>query len=366
MATTAATTTKTMRAAVLVDEGDPETALVVRTEPLPEPGIDEVRVRIRTAALNHLDVWIRKGLPSVPKPRITGADGMGVIDAVGPGAEAVLAVRGLAVGDRVVLDPGASCGACRACGEGETSLCPRFRVLGEHTAGTHAEAVVLPAVAVHAAPDHLDDDAAAALMLTFATSWRMLFTRAQVQPHERVLVWGASSGVGTAALQLCRAAGIETIATTRGADKVDALRELGADHVVVTGDGDEFGDPVRAAVDELTGGFGVEVAFDHLGKVAWEPSMLALARGGRYVTCGASTGPMPRAFITRLFWKQLSMLGSTMASRRDVEDLLAFVNRHRIVPRVDSTFALEDVADAHRHLESAAQVGKVVLRVTPG
>lgn len=359
-----ATTTDTMRAAVLVDEGDPDTAIVVREEPRPEPGTGEVRVRITAAALNHLDVWIRKGLPSVPKPRIMGADGAGVIEAVGPGVEASLEVRGLAVGDRVVLDPGSSCGACRACAAGDTSLCPDFRVLGEHRAGTHAQFVVVPVTCVHGAPAHLDDAAAAALMLTFATSWRMLFTRARVQPHERVLVWGASSGVGTAALQLCRAAGIETIATTRDTDKVDALRALGADHVVVTGSGDEFGDPVIAAVDELTGGAGVEVAFDHLGKVAWEPSMLALARGGRYVTCGASTGPMPRAFITRLFWKQLSMLGSTMASRGDVEDLLAFVGRHEIVPQVDSTFALDDVAAAHRHLESAAQVGKVVLRVS--
>lgn len=200
-------------------------------------------------------------------------------------------------------------------------------------------------------------------MLTFATAWRMLFTRAQVSAHERVLVWGASSGVGSAALQLCAAAGIETIATTRGDDKSDALRTLGANHVVVTGSGDDLGDRVTAAVDELTGGDGVDVAFDHLGKVAWEPSMLALRRGGRYVTCGASTGPMPRAFITRLFWKQLSMLGSTMASRSDVEDLLAFVDRHAIVPRVDRVFDLAEVADAHRYLEGSQQVGKVVLRI---
>lgn len=361
MATTA--TTEMMQAAVLVGEGDPDTALVVRAEPIPAPDMGQVRVRVLAAALNHLDVWIRKGLPSVPKPRIMGADAVGIVDAVGPGAESALATRGIAVGDRVVIDPGMSCGACRACAGGETSLCPEFRVLGEHVSGTHAEAVVVPATAVHAAPGHLDDDAAAALMLTFGTSWRMLFTRARLQPHERVLVWGASSGVGTAALQLCRAAGIETIATTRSQAKVDALRELGADHVVVTGSGEDIGDRVVAAVEDITGGEGVEVAFDHLGKVAWEPSMLALARGGRYVTCGASTGPMPRAFITRLFWKQLSMHGSTMASRRDVEELLAFVHRHRIVPRVDSTFALTDVAAAHRHLESAAQVGKVVLRV---
>jgi NADPH2:quinone reductase len=355
----------TMRAAVLVDEGEPESALQVRDEPVPEPGHGQVCVAVSHASLNHLDVWIRKGLPSVPKPRITGADAVGTVDLAGPGSMDVLEVRGIAAGDRVVVDPGSSCGACRACADGDTSLCPTFQVLGEHTAGTHADFVIVDATCVHAAPPHLDDPAAAALMLTFATAWRMLFTRACVTPGERVLVWGASSGVGTAALQLCSAAGIETIATTRSEDKVDELRALGADHVIVTGSGDDLGDRVVAEVGRITGDDGIDVAFDHLGKVAWEPSMLALRRGGRYVTCGASTGPMPRAFITRLFWKQLSMLGSTMASRSDVEDMLAFVNRNRIVPRVDRVFDLDDIASAHRHLESAQQIGKVVLRVAP-
>lgn len=352
-----------MRAAVLVDEGDPATALVVRDEPVPDPGIGEVRVRIDHAALNHLDVWIRRGLPSVQKPRITGADAVGLIEELGAGAEALLERRGLAVGERVVLDPGSSCGACGDCAAGETSLCTRFRVLGEHVDGTHAEAVVVPATSVHPAPAHLDGPRAAALMLTFATAWRMLFSRARVRPGERVLVWGGASGVGSAALQLCAAAGIDTIATTRAADKGELLRQLGAREVVVTGTGDDAGERVVRAVERITAGHGVDVAFDHLGKVAWEPSMLALRRGGRYVTCGATTGAMPRASITRLFWKQLSMLGSTMASGTDVVDMLRFVEQRRIVPRVDSVYELEDVADAHRRLESGRHVGKVVLRV---
>ena len=352
-----------MRAAVLVDEGVAATAIVVRNEPVPVPGIGEVRVRITCAALNHLDVWIRKGMPSVPKPRIMGADAVGVIDAIGAGADAALDIAGLAIGDRVVLDPGASCGACRACASGETSLCPSFRVLGEHVAGTHAEYVVLPAIAAHAAPAHLDDLAAAALTLTFATAWRMLFSRARTRASDRVLVWGASSGVGCAALQLCAAAGVETIATTRGAAKADALHALGADHVIVTGSADDLGDRVTSAVADITEGEGVDVAFDHLGKVAWEPSMVALTRGGRYVTCGASTGGAPHANVTRLFWKQLSMLGSTMASRSDVRDMLTFVERHSIVPHVDASFALVGVVAAHEHLEGADHIGKVVLRV---
>lgn len=354
-----------MQAAVLVAEGDPATALVVREEPVPAAGPGEVLVRVRRAALNHLDLWIRKGMPSVPLPRITGADGCGVVAAVGEAAADALLLRGLVVGDRVLLDPGASCGECRSCASGETSLCPRFRVLGEHVSGTHAQYVLVPVEAVHVAPAHLDDDAAAALPLVFATAWRMLFARAQVLPGERVLVWGASAGVGTAALQLCRSAGIETIATTRTDAKVDALRALGADHVVVTGSGEDAGERVVAAVREATTGDGVDVAFDHLGKVAWEPSMAALRRGGRYVTCGASTGAHPRANVTRLFWKQLSMLGSTMASRGDMDAMLAFVAQHGISPRIDRSFDLADIASAHAYLEQAGQVGKVVIRI-PG
>lgn len=354
-----------MRAAVLVREGDPEDALEVRATARPVPGPGEVRVRLDHAALNHLDLWIRRGMPSVATPRILGADGVGTIGLAGPGAQSLLARRGLSTGDRVVLDPGSSCGTCRACRAGDTSLCRSFRVLGEHVDGTHAEEVVVPAASLHAAPEHLEGAEAGAFMLTFATAWRMLFTRAQVRPAERVLVWGASSGVGSAALQLCRTAGIETIATTRGESKVDVLRALGADHVVVTGDDEGAGARVTDAVRELTAGDGVDVAFDHLGRVAWEPSMVALRRGGRYVTCGATTGANPGAAITRLFWKQLSMLGSTMASAADVSDMLAFVRLHRIVPRVDAVFSLDDVVSAHRHLQAGTQVGKVVLAIRP-
>lgn len=351
-----------MRAAVLIAEGDPDEALVVRREPVPEPNVGEVRVRVSHAALNRLDAWIRVGRPSVDKPRITGADGVGWIDAMGDGADALLAARGLAIGDRVVLDPGASCGACAACTRGETSLCRSFRVLGEHVAGTHAEFVVLPATAVHAAPGHLDDAQAAGLVLTYATAWRMLFARARVQPDERVLVWGGSSGVGSAALQLCASHGIETITTTRSADKREALLALGAAQVVVT-DGEDARAQVLEAVRTTCGPDGIEVAFDHLGQAAWEPSMAALARGGRYVTCGATTGANPPAGITRLFWKQLAMLGSTMASNADVAAMVEHVTRHELVPVVDRTFELDRIAEAHRRIESGDHLGKIVLRV---
>jgi len=352
-----------MRAAVLVREGDATDAIVVRDVPVPEPAADEVRVRVSHAALNHLDIWIRRGLPSVPKPRIMGADAAGWLDTPYPGSVDARMAANLAVGDRVLIDPGASCGSCPRCLAGDTALCRHFRVLGEHVDGTLAEYVVVPASAVHPVPEHLDMEHAAALTLTFATAWRMLFTRAGAQPGERALVWGASSGVGTAAIQLCASSGIATLATTRSDAKVDALRALGADHVVVSGTGHDAADRVLAAVAQAFGPDALDVAFDHLGAAAWEPSMRALARGGRYVTCGATTGAGPPAQITRLFWKQLSMLGSTMASRADVADMLAFVRTHGIAPLIDTSWPLADIHAAHHHLEAGAQTGKVVISI---
>lgn len=353
----------TMRAAVLVAEGDPHDAIVVRDEQVPSVDAGGVRVRLTHASLNHLDLWIRTGMPSVPKPRIMGADGVGVIDDASLTSSMFLRARGFAIGDRVVLDPGIACDGCAGCATGDSALCDRFQVLGEHVAGTHAGAVIVPAANVHRVPAHLDDAQAAALMLAFGTAWRMLFTRAQARPGDHVIVWGASSGVGSAALQLCAAAGIRTLATTRGEHKVQELRDLGADEVVVTGTGEDAGRAVTVAAAAWTAGRGVDVAFDHLGDAAWLPSMRALRKGGRYVTCGATTGAMPAANITRLFWKQLSMLGSTMASRDDMAAMLAFVAEHRITPRVDRVFTLDEIADAHCYLEASSQVGKVVLDV---
>jgi NADPH:quinone reductase-like Zn-dependent oxidoreductase len=340
-----------MRAVVLTEEGGPE-VLTVQDVPVPTPGPGEVRVRVAHAALNHLDVWIRRGMPSVPKPRVMGADAAGEVDAVGAGVTRTRA------GEAVLLDPSITCGRCRQCLAGETVFCDDFAVLGEHLAGTHAEYVVVPEANVHPIPGHLDMAQAAALPLAFATAWRMVRTRAAVRPGERMLVWGASAGVGSAAVQLAHGMGIETIVTSRSDDKLAVLTELGATHAV-----NSEREDVVEAVRRITGGAGVEVVFDHLGDVAWKPSFAALAKGGRYATCGATTGPHPKAMITRIFWKQLSILGSTMASKRDVQDMLRFVAAHRIAPRVDRVLPLEQVQEAHSWLEGAGQVGKVALRV---
>lgn len=345
--------TATMRAVVLRTEGAPD-VLHVETSPLPHPGNGEVRIRVHAAAINHLDLWIRKGMPSVPKPRIMGADGAGVIDAVGVGVDPKL------VGSKVVIDPSITCGRCRACMAGNTVYCDTFSVLGEHRAGTHAEYVVVPDVNVHPVPAHMSMMDAAALPLAFATAWRMIMHRAQARPGERMLIWGASAGVGCAAVQIGAAYGLETIVTSRSADKLATLRELGATHTI-----DSSTDDVVSRVRALTDGAGVEIVFDHLGDVSWKPSMTVLAKGGRFVTCGATTGPNPGAQITRIFWKGLSVLGSTMASKQDVRDMLRFVDVHRITPHVDRIFPLEDIAAAHAHVESSSQVGKVVLSIAP-
>lgn len=342
----------TMDAVVLTSEGGPE-VLTVDSAPVPSPEPGEVLIQVEYAALNHLDIWIRKGMPSVPKPRIMGADATGDVVAVGDES------LNHWLGQRVVVNPGIGCGACRFCARGEQALCDTFTVLGEHRSGTHAGYVCVPVAIVHRAPMHLAGPEAGALGLVYATAWRMLMTRAAVRPGERVVVWGASSGVGAAAIQILSALGVETIATTRNPAKSGALTELGADHVLV-GSGVDLVREIKA----LTSGTGVEVAFDHLGAVGWEASLLVLDKGGRYVTCGATTGASPKAGITRIFWKQLSMLGSTMANYGEFADMLTFIEKNRITPRVDRVFPLGQISEAHERLESAQQIGKIVLAVT--
>jgi NADPH:quinone reductase-like Zn-dependent oxidoreductase len=222
--------------------------------------------------------------------------------------------------------------------------------------GTHAQLVLVPQISVHPVPPHLSDDEAAALPLVFATAWRMLCTRAQVRRGESMLVWGASGGVATAGIQLGHALGVRTIAVSRSAAKLEICRQLGADETI-----DSTTVDVVAESKRLTDGLGPHVAFDHLGAVGWEGSVRALRPGGRYVTCGATTGANPPASITRIFWKQLSMLGSTMAGRAEFTSMLRFVSEQQIHPRVDRVFALDDIVAAHSYLESAQQVGKVVL-----
>jgi NADPH:quinone reductase-like Zn-dependent oxidoreductase len=324
-----------VKAVRIHEDGGPE-VLRLDEVPDPEPGAGEVLLRLRAASLNHLDIWLRRGLPSVPKPRILGADGAGEVAALG------LGVDGPAVGTRVVLNPGLDDGK---------------RIVGEHMDGTHAELIAVPAEYVHPIPDSLSFEEAAAFPLVFATAYRMLATRAQLQPGEWVLVWGIGAGVATASLGIAKALGGHVLATSTHAEKLERARELGADEVVAT-DGD-----VVEKARELTGGAGVHVVVEHVGEATWKSSLQAVRPGGRVTVCGATSGPNPPAMLHRIFWKQLSILGSTMGTREDFAAVLDLVVSGRVRPVVDRTFPLDEVAAAHEYLESGQQVGKVVLTI---
>jgi len=324
-----------VRAIRIHEDGGPE---VLRFEEVedPTPGPGEVLVRLRAASLNHLDIWVRKGQPSVPKPRILGADGAGEVAAVADGVDA------FSEGDPVVLNPGLDDGA---------------HIIGEHTDGTHAELISVPAEYVHPKPERLSFEEAAAFPLVFETAYRMLATRARLRDGEWVLVWGVGSGVGTAALTIAKALGGRVIATSSSDEKLERARELGADVVVNHAEGDVVG-----AVKEATGR-GADVVVEHVGDATWQRSLQAAGPGARITVCGATSGPNPPAQLHRVFWKQLSILGSTMGTREDFAGVYELVASGRAQPAVDRVFALEDAAAAHEYLESGKQFGKVVLSI---
>jgi NADPH:quinone reductase-like Zn-dependent oxidoreductase len=328
-----------MLAARIHEDGGPE-VLVLEEVPDPAPSAGEVLVRVRASALNHLDVWVRKGLPSVPKPRILGADGAGVVEALGEG------VTGFAPGDRVVINPGV---------EAPGGL---IHVIGEHGDGTNAELIAVPATNVYPIPDALSFEEAAAFPLVFETAYRMLVTRAQVREGEWVLLWGIGSGVSTAGLAIARALGARTIVTSSSDEKLARASELGADVCVNHADGD-----VKAAVKEATGGHGADVVVEHVGEATWRTSLDVAAREGRIAVCGATTGPNPPAALHRVWWKQLTILGSTMGTRSDFEGAYDLVASGRARPVVDEVLPLSEIRAAHERLEAGEQLGKIVLSV---
>ena len=342
-----------MRAARIHEEGDVD-VVVIDEVAIPEPAAGEARIAVRASALNHIDIWIRLGKPSRPKPHTLGADGAGVIDALGSGTS------GFALGDEVVINPGLFCGICEECRRGEQSLCQTLRVMGEHVDGTHADFCCVPIQNLHPKPARLSWPEAAAYPLTFATAWRMLVTRGQLRTGERVLVWGAGSGVGSAAVTIAAALGARVIATASRDETLAAARSFGAEHVVNHGT-----DDVLAAVREITGGRGVDIVVEHVGEATWKTSIEALRKGGRLVTTGATTGGDPPARIHRIFWKQLSILGSTMASDADFRAVSDLVACGQATPVVDSVLPLERVRDAQRRLEAGLQIGKIVLGRDP-
>ena len=328
-----------MLAARIHEDGGPE---VLRVEEVPDPipGPREVLVRLRAASLNHLDVWVRKGLPSVPKPRILGADGAGVVEALGED------VTGLSLGERVVLNPGLEHG-------------DRVTVVGEHFDGTHAELIAIDAGQVFPLDEALSFEVGAAFPLVYETAYRMLVTRAAVREGEWALIWGIGGGVATAAFEICRALGVRTIVTSGSPAKLTAARDWGADVTVDHADGD-----VVAAVKEATGK-GADVVVETVGEATWARTLGAVRPAGRVVVCGATSGPNPPAQLHRFWWKQLNVLGSTMGAREDFLGAYELVRSGRARVHVDRTYPLAEIAAAHERLEAGEQLGKIVL-VMPG
>jgi NADPH:quinone reductase-like Zn-dependent oxidoreductase len=328
----------TVKAIRIHEDGGPE---VLRYEdvPDPEPASGEVLVSMRAASLNHLDVWVRRGLPSVPKPRILGADGAGVVAGLGAGVE------GFALGDRVVVNPGIPHDG-------------RITVIGEHTDGTCCELKSIAASQLYPLDDGLTFVEGAAFPLTFETAFRMLVTKAAVREGEWVLIWGIGGGVALAAFEISRALGARTIVTSSSSEKLEKAHALGADVVVSHTDGD-----VVQAVKDATGGKGVDVVVESVGEATWERSLAAAGNEARIVVCGATSGHSPPARLYRLWWKQLVIYGSTMGMPADFEGAYELIRSGRALIHVDSTLPLAEAAEAHERLESGAQFGKIVLTI---
>ncbi|MDR7419918.1 MAG: zinc-binding dehydrogenase [Armatimonadota bacterium] len=340
-----------MRAVRMHAHGGPD-VLVDEEAPEPQVGPYDVLVQIRAVALNHLDLWVRRGLPRlrVRFPHILGSDIAGVVAATGE------RVTGVAVGHEVVLAPGVSCGQCGACVAGRDNRCDAYAVLGEHIPGGYAERVAVPRVNVLPKPSGLSFEEAAAVPLVFLTAWNMLVTNARIQMGEVVLVWGAGSGVGSAGLQIAKALGARVIATAGAGWKLERALALGADHVI-----DHQAQNVYEAVRQLTGRRGVDIVFDHVGAATWDTSVRLLTRGGRLVTCGATTGPEGVTDIRYIYGRQLSIHGTWLGTKHELADVMRLIESGRARPVVHAVLPLADAAEAHRMLERREQFGKIVL-----
>jgi NADPH:quinone reductase-like Zn-dependent oxidoreductase len=343
-----------MRAVVLNRNGGPEVLEFVETFPEPQTAPADALVRVRACALNHLDLWTRKGGAgrAVPMPHVLGNDIAGELVVVPAGTE------GLAVGRRVMLSPGTSCGRCYPCLSGEDNSCRSYRILGYQIHGGYADLVRCPIANVIPIPDDVSFENAAAFPLVFLTAWRMLTKRAALRLGETVLVWAAGSGVGSAAIQVAKLLGATVIATAGTEEKLSLAQSLGADHVINHRTGD-----VLAEVRRVTERKGVDVVFEHVGESTWERSIQALAHRGRLVTCGATTGPNANTELRYVFAKQLTLLGSYMGSKAELLDVAQHFFAGRLRSIVHEVLPLRDARRAHEMLEASEHFGKIVLAV---
>jgi NADPH:quinone reductase-like Zn-dependent oxidoreductase len=342
-----------MKAIVFYKHGGPD-VLKYDEVPEPKPQANQVLVRVRACALNHLDLWVRGGLPNVPipLPHIPGSDVAGEIAEIGS------EVTTMRVGQKVVLAPGVTCGKCAACIAGLDNRCKHFTNLGYMVDGGCAEFVCVPEVNCLPYPENLKWEEAAAVPLVFQTAWHMLVSRAELQPGEDILILGAGSGVGSAAIQIAKFLGARVIATASSDLKLAKARELGADHLV-----NHKSHKIRDEVRRITNKRGVDVVFEHVGVATWDESFASLASNGRLVTCGATTGYDAKIDLRFLFSRQLSLLGSYMGTKSELQTVMKLVAAGHFKPIVDRVLPLSEAAAAHKYLEAGSQFGKVVLRV---
>lgn len=340
-----------MKAAIFREHGGID-KLEIADVPQPSPQAGEVLLRVRASALNHLDLWVRRGLPGIeiPLPHIGGSDIAGDVAEVGAGVE------GFAEGARVVVNPGLWDNTCEWCHKGQHSLCVNYRIIGEHTNGGFAEYVAVPAANLVSIPDGFSYEQAAAVPLVFLTAWRALITQACLSAGESVLILGASGGAASAAIQIAKLAGAFVYAVTSSEEKAARARELGADQII-----DRTKEEFSRAVFKLTNRRGVDVVLENTGEKTWEGSVRALARGGRLVTYGGTTGPNGATNIPLLFWKQIQIIGTTMGTAAEFATVMRLVWEGKLRPVVDRVLPLEQIKEAHETLEAGEQFGKIVL-----
>jgi NADPH:quinone reductase-like Zn-dependent oxidoreductase len=340
-----------MRAVGFSRHGGPEVLELIEL-PMPIPKASEVRLRVKAVALNHLDVWVRRGWPGLKLqlPHVLGSDIAGVVDAVGS------EVTDVSIGTEVCVNPGLSCGVCEKCLCGADHLCRRYTILGEHVRGGNAEYLCVPRQNLLPKPARLSFESAACVPLTFLTAWTMLARRAQLNAGETVLIHAGGSGVGSAGIQIAKLLGATVIATASNSEKLEKARSLGADHVINYSTHDFFEEVKRITAKKL-----VDVVFEHTGASTWEKSVACLPYGGRLVTCGATSGSDVKLDLRVLFYKRISLLGSTMGSKGDLFRLMQWVEEGKLTPVLDRVLPLEKAAEAHELLSHRKSFGNVVL-----
>ena len=336
--------------AVRIHQHGNSDVLIYEDVPIPEISTDQCLVKIKAAALNHLDIWVRKGIPGVPLPLIMGSDGAGIIEKNGKN------VTGFSIGDRVLIQPLTYCGTCRWCKEGKENYCAKWGIFGENQDGTQCAYLAMDPEHLRLIPEGMSFEEAAAFPLVAETAYAMLIDRANIQPGETVFVWGASSGVGSMAIQIAKAIGCKVVTTVSNIKKGAFAKNLNADLVI-----DYKEDDLIKKVKEFTNKQGVDVVVEHVGTKTWETSLRILGKGGRLVTCGATTGSEAKFDIRHLFSKQQSILGSTMGNAHSLDKALKMYRKGVLKPIVDRCYKMSDIQKAHDYLESGKQIGKVIV-----